>query len=205
MPGAVGFSDYGSVKDPAAVGQALQRPTMPATVPSAVPDQSLDYLGRTALPGFGADATTRRPETTTSDELYDPISEHSPSATASMVGLLMQRTSGGGNGAGKIQNPSPAKPGQRDQFKQMGLSDAEIGMLEKMGAAKPDATLVASVADPDAAAEAAEQPAGYGQFASNPGAPISTGQPAAQGGSSVMLPKASPADNTRSRLFGGQR
>lgn len=93
----------------------------------------------TAIPGFGADAGDRRPETTTADDNFDPASEHSPSSTASMVGLLLQRTSAGGTGAGKAQYSGPSTPFQRQQFEKMGLAPAELDMLQRMGAAKQDA------------------------------------------------------------------
>lgn len=137
MANGVGFQSYApSGVSPQAVGAALSGG---GSLAPAAGDPS--EIGRTAIPGFGADSTTRRPETTTADDVFDPTVEHSPSATAAMVGLMLQRTSGGGTGAGKVQNPSTATIGQRQQWEKMGLMPAEIDMLTTMGVAKPQGGL----------------------------------------------------------------
>lgn len=79
---------------------------------------------------------TARPATVTVDGDYDPSTEHSASATAAALEDAQRRTTGGVSGKGKVQNPSPATPLQAYQLQRMGLSPAEIALLQQGGALK---------------------------------------------------------------------
>lgn|SRR5262245_17406102 len=63
------------------------------------------------------------------DDLYDPLTEHSSSATASALWDARARMTGGATGIGHVQNPSMGSPYQREQFRKMGLSPVEIDLL----------------------------------------------------------------------------